>query len=658
MLLPGLRAAAQSEDEGAPPDYVQVRVLLDRDAYHPGETARVAIEFKIDSRVHINSNQPTEEYQYPTSLTWGDDAKPQPSAAAWPKAVKKAFEFTEGAKIAVFEGTQRATFTVAVPGDAKPGEIKLSGSFKAQGCTHSTCYAPQTDEFDLVLKVVAAGAATKAINADAFAASATEPSASETASAGSEATTPPATEVAVIPPVEPPPVDGPPPVDDGIAPVTHGVPQPPDGGPKDSMCEVATQGKKANRSLLVTFLLAFLGGIALTFTPCVLPLVPITIGYFSRQRQAGRPIVPATLYVLGLALVYSALGTAAALTGGLFGAALQMPLVLGLVSALLLYLALSMFGIVPDLQLPAGISNRIGGGRAGGLGAMFMGGAMGLVAAPCVGPFVVTLLTYVAELGSRMPKAQAAFVGGALFFTLALGLGLPFFLVALGVGTIRPGEWMVSVKKVFGFVILGVVLWFLRPVFGSMGSTIFRWGIVAVLAAAAIYFFIDARKESYGRLARNLLRGVATASGLAAAGALVFCIMLLTAHHTDAATGRAFEPYSEQALAEATRQGKPVIIDFGADWCIACKELEHQTFPNAEVQKAFEGFVLLHSDQTHETDENVAIYKQLKVRGLPTIVFLDPQGREIQELRLTGFEKAEKFVERLRCVSTLTVAQK
>jgi thiol:disulfide interchange protein DsbD len=309
-----------------------------------------------------------------------------------------------------------------------------------------------------------------------------------------------------------------------------------------------------------------------------------------------------------------------------------------------------MFGVW-DLNLPSFITNRIGGGRAGNAGALMMGGAMGLIAAPCVGPFVVSLLTYVAEMGSRLPTASAALLGGSLFFALSLGMGLPFFLVALGAGSLRPGEWMVTVKKVFGFIIFGVVLWFLRPLIGTVA---FQWLLVALLLAAGLYFLMHSRSPQHAGKARVAVATIGVMSLMAtlAWGGLVLRSMNAQA---SSSTVVAFEPYSEDALARAKADRRPVIIDFWAEWCIACKELEHQTFPDERVQPRLREFVLLKADLTDETS---SLYKKWKVRGLPTIVFLDSDGEEIPDWRLTAFESPERFARRLECVTAIDVASR
>ena len=614
------------------PDYVAVRVYLDRDAYHAGDEVRIAVEMRIDPKVHINGDVPTLDFQVPTEITWDElPAGVKASAITWPKAKMAAFEFTDGKKIAVFEGTQRAFLTIKLPQGA-PGTHVITGTFRAQGCTHETCYAPQKDALKITVRVVPAGEETQPVNEEKFA-----PPKKAEGDAGE--------------------------VDGVVAAASQDPDEPASGAPmsavaaverdRDLDCKIAATANDENVPLLLKYVIAFFTGLVLTLTPCVLPLVPITIGYFSRQSEGGgQPITMSTLYVLGLATVYSTLGTVAALSGSLFGAALQSPWVIGGIAVILTCLALSMFGILPDLQLPSSLQSKLGGGRTGRFGAFFMGGAMGLIAAPCVGPGVVSLLTFVAKLGAEMSTLRAALLGGSLFFVLSLGLGAPFFLVGMGAASIRPGPWMVTVKKVFGFAILGVALWFLRPL---IGNTAFAVGLLLVLGAAALFLFRHA-PEGGARGLRLATQGIAA---VAAIGAIATALVLTGAIKMPGVDGRTFTPYAEEHLVRARAEGRPVVIDFGAEWCTLCKEIEHEVFPAPQVQALFADFVLLRADMTESEDATVmALREKFRVVGLPTIVFLDSSGREIEELRLTGPETPEGFAERLRCVTAYQVAER
>ncbi len=651
-------SVARGQDDGSGYDYVSLSAKTDRASYHAGDKATVTLEFKIDPRVHINAHVPTEEWQFPTNVEFADHAGLQLSEIEWPKPNLKEFEFSDGKKIAVLEGAQQATFQVTIPANAKPGALTVSGKFKAQGCTHAACFAPQSDEFNVALQVEAGGASSAAPAGTSSPAPPGSGSASAPPRPAEPAAAPSATAAA---PAEPEPQTAAPTETTPAQPATTSgeVPAAAAASPTPAAldgenhakafdCPVNTPPPPPQRLILV-FMLSYMGGILLAFTPCVLPLVPVTIGIFARQQSSGgKPVVPALMYVFGLAVVYSALGTSAALTGNLFGSALQSTWVRVGMSAFLFALALSMFGLW-DLNLPAGFRNRIGGFKSGPIGPLLMGGAMGLVAAPCVGPLVASLLTYVANLGARMPTTQAAIIGGALFFVLALGIGTPFFIVALGAASIRPGEWMDSVKRFFGFAILGAVLWFLLPI---LGPVLFKWGVVVLVAAAAIFFLATARGPHVSDRLKLVHRVIGTT---AAVSGVVLAAFFLLRRETGPDDG--FVKYSEEALTQSIGAARPVVIDFGADWCIACKELEHKTFPADEVRKEEKDFTLLRANLTEEDAPDVkALREKFSVGSLPTVIFLDTAGKEIKDLRLVGFEKPELFALRLKCVTSVTVA--
>ena len=404
------------------------------------------------------------------------------------------------------------------------------------------------------------------------------------------------------------------------------------------------------QGIFVTLILVFLGGLALNLTPCVYPLIPVTISYFGGQSQGkkGSLIAHACLYAVGMAITYSILGVFAAMTGSLFGTALQYPPVLVGIALVLVLLALSMFDVF-EFRMPAFMNRLAGGSQKGFAGTFLMGITVGIVAAPCIGPFVLGLLTYVGNKGN-------AVLGFLYFFVLALGMGVPFVVLGIFSGSIkklpRSGAWMVWVRKVFGFIILVMAVYFLEPLFPSPLAYRMAFALIALLAG--IYLAWIDRVESTGK-AFLLLRNVV--------GVLFFALALYSAvtgienslKNIPAGTGVPaakssiqWLPYSEAMLARAAREGRPVFIDFYADWCVPCKEMDAQTFPDSEVTARSKDFLMLKVDLTSTEDpQSAALINKYDVKGVPTFVFLRPDGKEIPELRGIGFESKQVFLDKM-----------
>lgn len=379
------------------------------------------------------------------------------------------------------------------------------------------------------------------------------------------------------------------------------------------------------------FLIVLLGGLALNLTPCVYPLIGVTVAYFGNEGGGPRRLISlAILYVVGIALTFSAVGVAAALTGGLFGAALQNPYVLGTIALILLILAASSFGLF-SLQPPQWIMRRVGVARPGYAGSMLMGLGMGLVAAPCIGPIVLGLLLIVQHSGN-------ALFGFALFFTLAIGMGLPYVGLAMAAGSIRnlprSGEWLAWVEQLFGFVLVGLALYFLDPIIPN--RLISRILPYYAIAAGLFLAFVSSR----GRHWRPFMV-FRTALGVVSIIALAYLLMLTHRPQTQLA----FQAFDNTLLRNATAAGKPVVVDFSADWCVPCREMEHTTFTDPAVVRAGANFVRLRANLTSVNAQNQALMKRFKVQGVPTTVFIDSTGR-IRKRRV-GYIGAADFLKYL-----------
>ena len=384
---------------------------------------------------------------------------------------------------------------------------------------------------------------------------------------------------------------------------------------------------------MIGFLIVLLGGLALNLTPCVYPLIGVTIAYFGNQGGGPRRVlILAILFVLGIAMMFSSVGVAVALSGGLFGAAMQNPYVLSAVAAMMLVLAASSFGFFV-IQPPQFMAQWAGAARPGYAGSFLMGLGMGVVAAPCIGPIVLGLLLMVERSGNPL-------FGFALFFTLAVGLGLPYIGLAMAAGSIRrlprSGEWLAWIEQLFGFILVGLAIYFLDPVLPNhVMSRILPY--FAAIAGIFLGFFSPA-----GRNWRPFLV-IRSALGIAAAGALVF-MMIPRAQ----AMPVVFQPFDIAKLSDAAALRKPVLVDFRADWCIPCREMDHSTFVDPEVVKEAQRFVRMRADLTAQDQKNAALMDQFKIQGVPTIVLIDSNGK-IRN-RKVGYIGAKEMLDNLRRV--------
>jgi len=404
------------------------------------------------------------------------------------------------------------------------------------------------------------------------------------------------------------------------------------GAQKDAPLAGSLQGW----GLLWTLLGIFVGGMALNLTPCVYPMIPITVSFFGGRTQEDRPsqaklVLHGTCYILGLALTNSTLGVIAALTGGLMGSILQNPLVLTAVAGVLVLFATSLFGLW-ELRLPGYLNQAAGKSYSGYFGSLFMGLTLGVVAAPCIGPFVLGLLTWVASIGSPV-------YGFIIFFVLSLGLGLPLFVLAVFSGQFRrlpkAGGWMIWVRKVMGWVLVGMAAYFIRPVLPESVKVLLP---IAVAVAAGLHLGWFDNSEVRSRAFTWLKTFVGTACLVAAT------IWVMTWGMRG--PGVDWHDYTEEVLQQAVAQGRPVIIDFYADWCAPCREFEELTFHNDQVvAQVGDKFVMIKVDVT--TGGN-PFYEELlskyEVKGVPTIIFLDAEGKERTDLRLVDYFPPESFL--------------
>jgi len=428
--------------------------------------------------------------------------------------------------------------------------------------------------------------------------------------------------------------------------------------------QIAGLLKTGNFWLVMASFLGF--GLLLSFTPCVLPMIPILSGMIAGQGSKvtrWRGFTLSAMYVLGMAIAYAIAGVLAGLSGTLLSAALQNPWVLGAFACVFVVLALSMFGFY-ELQLPSAwqsgatdTSNRLTGGTL--VGVFVMGAVSAVIVGPCVAAPLAGALLYVSQ-------SRDVFLGGAALFTMAVGMGLPLLVIGASAGALLPkaGAWMQAVKNFFGVLLLGAAIWMISPLIPVIAQML-CWS--ALLIMSGIYLHaIDALPSGAGGLRKlwkgigviALLTGIALLVGGLSGGRDLFqplsgLRMRMTGPEPERATSFvrvASVAELERAVANA---GKPVMLDFYADWCVSCKEMERLTFQDKNVKSQFAAMLLLQADVTANSADDAALLKQFGLFGPPGIIFFDRHGREIEDARVIGYSPAERFLPILTQVNGL-----
>jgi thiol:disulfide interchange protein DsbD len=564
--------------------------------FHPGSVGYVAVRAEVAEGWHINANKPLESYLIPSVLELQASPGVEIVRLLYPAPVLRKLEISE-TEMALYDGVVVFGAVVRIGENVKPGSYRITATLRYQGCNNLACVEPSSASTDDTLRVGTPEEPVEQLDGELF---------------------------------SQPPFTG-----------ENGQP---------AGLEAAEPGAwdfgnmVAERGLALVLLSIFFIGLGLSLTPCIYPLIPITISYFGGQAggRKSRAFLLAVLYVLGMSITYSVLGTVAAMTGSLFGSALQNPFVVLLLAAVLIALALSMFGLW-EIRMPMFLARRTGSARQGYAGAVVMGLTMGIVAAPSIGPAVLGLLTYVGETGRPL-------LGFLMFFTLAWGIGAPFLVLGTLTGSIarlpRSGAWMIWVRKIFGFILIAMALYFARNL---AAPRLIAAGYAIIAIAGGVYLGWIDRSTGAGRGFEALKRIVGVAG--IALGVAFLVIPAMRGGAPDKPRGIAWLPYSEEIVESAARDGKRVIIDLTADWCYYCHELDKKTFSDPEVRKAAESLITLRVDLTKSNAAGKKIESDYGVRGLPVIIFIDGSGAEIKGLRVQGFIGASEFKKRLETLT-------
>ncbi len=569
-----------------PEETLDIKPYYATDKVNAGSTFQIAIEMNIKKGWHINSNKPSNEFAIPTEVKFKLPRGIRITEITFPE--HEIMTLKSVGRVEIFSGKFYIIITGHAAETLMPGEYKLPATLTYQACNDAVCLPPTSKTITFNLNLVPAGSPVKRLNNNIFSKGAQQQETTEKSSSAFSVT-----------------------------------------GGGDISALVAQKG------MFLTLILIFLGGLALNLTPCVYPLIPITISYFGGLKHKGRGFINALFYVLGIAVMYSALGTIAALSGSMLGTQLTSPAVSIAIASIMVVLALSMFGLY-EIRVPSSLMRLAGGeAKSGVAGSFVMGVTMGIVAAPCIGPFVLGLLTYVAAKGDP-------FTGFIMFFFLALGLGLPYLILGTFSSKIsalpRSGEWMIGVRKIFGFILIIMAVYFLDPVLNK-ATYDFVFSLSLFVSGAWLIIF--------DRSGINA-RGFHIIKSIIAIAMIIVASWVFFSTRAPKKVEIQWKQYTEELMASARNSSKPVVIDFFADWCIPCKELDTITFSDPSVVNYDGRVIFVKVDLTNDKSSFVQkIKKKYNIKGVPTVVFLGKDGKEIKRLRLIGFVGPEDFIKRL-----------
>lgn len=422
--------------------------------------------------------------------------------------------------------------------------------------------------------------------------------------------------------------------------------------------------KSGNISLI---LLTFFGfGLLLSMTPCVFPMIPILSSIIVSQGEgmtAKKGFMLSLVYVLAMSVAYTMAGVLAGVFGSNIQASLQNPWVLSAFSAVFVLLAISMFGFF-EIGLPSSIQSRLSnrsskaGDKGGFVGVAVMGFLSALIVGPCVAPPLAGALVYIGQTGD-------AVLGGVALFVMSLGMGMPLLLIGTGAGKFmpRPGGWMSSVSKVFGVMMLGISIWMLSRILPE-SLVMFLWA--SLLIISSIYLgaleSLEVNKRSWNALLKGFgliifILGLSLLVGLISGSTnLLSPLDKFTSTQTIVSTtsiksqNQFIKITSTQELDALFKKhkGEKIMLDFYADWCTSCKELEHNTFANTDVKNALASFVLIKADITANGESEKALSKRYGVFGPPAILFFDEESKELKSKKVIGYKAPKEFLEHIK----------
>ena len=567
-------------------EIVTAHGVLSVNQVQPGSTFPMAIVMKFAPNWHANAN-PAGEGLIPTEVTLPDHPDLIFGEVVYPKA--EVLEIASlGGKVPVYHDEVALGFQATLLDTAPLDQITLPFQLTYQACNDEQCLLPKTIDFDVTIEVVGMDQPIQPINDAIFA---------------------------------------------------NLQLSPPDNPAETATSESGRFSQALSKGYFWAFLFVFVGGILTSFTPCVYPLIPITVSVFGAGESVGRlrSFLLSVTYVMGIALTYSILGVAVASTGAVFGQIMADPRVMLPVCGILIALGLSMLGVF-ELRVPYVLQNRLNSiGGAGFAGAFAMGTVAGIIAAPCTGPALGAVLSYVAT-------TESAFLGFWLLLTYALGMGLLFIVIGTFSSAIaalpRSGGWMYILENIFGVAIITVALYFLKEVIPPLRTVL--QNSAGFFAIAGVFVLVGVALGKFAQRFKDLPRPVqlrkAVGVLLAVVGLYMFAGGLTTAE-----SDLVWIADEAQGLEAGRREGKPVMFDFYATWCAACNELEH-TYSDPAVKSKLSKFVNVKLDFTRNSTEVERLKQKYGIVGLPVVIFFDSEGNQLTDKRLEKFVEPEEFL--------------
>ena len=559
-------------------EIVRVEAFCSNASVHRGGAFRVAVRARIKDGLHINSHRPEDSFLVPTIVTFHEVKGITFGPVSYPTPIHKNFSFSEK-PMPVYEGATSFMAGARTAEDMPLGNLTISGAVSYQACDDESCFAPESQDFKISLTVVDKHQPAELINQRVF--------------------------------------------EKEVYPLSR---------------DELRARQVIEKGFLYSLAAFFIFGLALNLTPCVYPVIPLTVGFFGTRdsRKKTETLILAIYYVLGIAFVFSLLGLLSGLAGRQWGFLFQNPWFVIAISIIILSMAASMFGAF-EITVPSFIMTRAGKARHGAMGSLVMGLTAGVVIAPCAAGIVIGLVGIIAKLGLVVK-------GTLLFFTMGMGLGLPYLFLALFSGMMnnlpQAGMWMVWIRKFFGILLIGVAFYFLIPQAKQVSDqTGFYFGVLGIFGGLLLGFLDHNPGYTKGF---KIFRSVVGCGIIVLGMGLVNGALHYQEYQID------WISYDKGVIKELREKDTPLLIDFYADWCAACRELDAKTFTDEDVAALAQRFSMVRVDCTAPSPALRNIMERFRVSGLPTVVFLNKEGKELRNLRVIGFVEGDDMEERMK----------